>query len=135
MSSHVEELSVRLPRLRAPTEHGQILAVPPLDEVEALLEVNRRNLKSAHILSIGKSLNELRALARREILAAASQYHREAGETVADATSDVWIVAGHQPELFHPGVWFKNFVLHQLGRKHAAVALNLIVDTDTAKPA
>jgi hypothetical protein len=135
MSSHVEELSVRLPRLRAPTEHGQILAVPPLDEVEALIEVNRRNLKSAHILSIGKSLNELRALARREILAAASHYHREAGETVADATSDIWIVAGHQPELFHPGVWFKNFVLHQLGRKHAAVALNLIVDTDSAKPA
>ncbi len=126
---------MRLPRLRAPKEHGQILAVPPLDEVEALLAVNRRNLNSALIPSIGKSLNELRDLARREVFAASSQYHLEAGETVADATTDVWMVAGHQPELFHPGVWFKNFVLHQLGRQHAAVALNLIVDTDTAKPA
>src|SRR6516164_9575277 len=119
MCSHVEELSVRLPRLRAPKEHGQILAVPPLDEVEALLAVNRRNLNSALFPSIGKSLDELRDLARREIFAASSQYHREAEETVADAAIDVWMVAGHQPELFHPGVWFKNFVVHQLGRQHA----------------
>jgi hypothetical protein len=24
------------------------------------------------------------------------------------------IVGGHQPELFHPGVWLKNFALNEL---------------------
>jgi hypothetical protein len=135
ISSHLEELSVSLPRLRAPVENGQILAAPPLDEIGALLEANRRNLNSVHIFSIGKSLAELRALARREVVAASSRYHRDAEEPVANVASDVWLVAGHQPELFHPGVWFKNFALHQLALKHGATALNLVVDTDAARPA
>ncbi len=117
-----------LPRLRAPKEHGQILAVPPFEQVGALLERNRTIFQSA-------SLRDLRSLARREILLAAQQYHREAGETVPDTASDRWIVAGHQPELFHPGVWYKNFVLNRLAEKHGATAVNLIVDTDAVKPA
>ena len=62
--------------------------------------------------------------------------HREAGEPVPDLANETqpWFVAGHQPELFHPGVWFKNFVLHHLARKHNGIALNLIIDSDTAKP-
>ena len=124
-----------LPRLRASKEHGQILAVPPLHKVASLLQGNRRTLVSASLSLLGKSLDELRTLARREILVASTQYHREAGETVPDISSDVWLVAGHQPELFHPGVWYKNFALHQLACQHGAMSLNLVVDTDTAKPA
>ena len=128
-----------LPALRAPKEHGQILAVPALDQVGALLEHNRHQLNSVSISSIGKSLGELRVLARREILAASAEYHREAGEPVADGLPSTptpfWLVAGHQPELFHPGVWAKNFALRQLARKHEAMAINLVVDTDAAKPA
>jgi hypothetical protein len=136
MSSHVEELSVSLPRLRAPKEHGQILAVPSLDQLTALLDTNSTSLNSARIASLDKSLHELRTLARREILAASAQYHHEAGESVPTSSSnDRWLVAGHQPELFHPGVWFKNFALHQLAQKHGATPLNLVVDTDTAKAA
>ncbi len=124
-----------LPRLRAPQEHGQILAVPSLDQVGALLEQNRRRLTSARISSLGKSLDEWRTLARREVLALAAAYHREAGDPPFAESSDSWMVAGHQPELFHPGVWFKNFALHRLAQKHGAMPLNLVVDTDAAKPA
>src|SRR5262249_2153747 len=42
-------------------------------------------------------------------------------------------LAGHQPDLFHPGVWIKNFALHDLARTHGAVPVNLIVDSDAAK--
>jgi hypothetical protein len=42
-------------------------------------------------------------------------------------------MAGHQPELFHPGVWVKNFALNGLARQHNAAAVNLIVDNDTVK--
>jgi hypothetical protein len=133
--ARVEELPVSLPRLRAPQENGQILAVPPLDQVGALLEANRRRLHAAHLSSTIPSLDELRARARSELQALASAYHREAGEAVPGATSDVWLVAGHQPELFHPGVWFKNFALHRLAQVRGAMSLNLVIDTDAAKPA
>ncbi|GEM_PF-250441 len=43
------------------------------------------------------------------------------------------IVSGHQPELFHPGVWFKNFVLDRAADRLGAIAINLIVDNDLVK--
>ncbi len=42
-------------------------------------------------------------------------------------------LAGHQPDLFHPGVWIKNFALNGLAKAHGATPLNLIVDSDAAK--
>jgi hypothetical protein len=42
-------------------------------------------------------------------------------------------MAGHQPELFHPGVWAKNFALSGLAGHYDASPLNLVVDNDTAK--
>jgi hypothetical protein len=43
------------------------------------------------------------------------------------------VLAGHQPELFHPGVWVKNCALAGLARRHGVTALNLIVDNDIVK--
>lgn len=127
MLSHVEELSVSRPLLRAPKEHGQILAVPPLDQIEKVFFESKRKPGSYPFDAASK------ADARAEILAASAAYHRAAGETVPDG--GFTFVAGHQPELFHPGVWFKNFAMHQLARKHGGGSLNLIIDTDSAKPA
>ena len=45
------------------------------------------------------------------------------------------VVTGHQPELFHPGVWIKNFALAGIAGEHHGVALNLIVDNDLPKSA
>jgi hypothetical protein len=42
-------------------------------------------------------------------------------------------MAGHQPELFHPGVWVKNFALNGLARQNNAAAVNLVVDNDAVK--
>ena len=42
-------------------------------------------------------------------------------------------LAGHQPELFHPGVWLKNFALGALARQHGATAINLLIDSETVK--
>ncbi len=42
-------------------------------------------------------------------------------------------LAGHQPQLFHPGVWFKNFALDDLAKRHGAIAVNLVVDSDTVR--
>ncbi len=43
------------------------------------------------------------------------------------------IVTGHQPELFHPGVWIKNFAIASIARQTGGAALNLIVDNDIPK--
>ena len=51
----------------------------------------------------------------------------------ADAAQRPIFLAGHQPELFHPGVWIKNFMLARMAERHDAVAVNLIVDTDVMK--
>ena len=67
------------------------------------------------------------------MLAAATEYLRQAGEPVPEVRSESLIVAGHQPELFHPGVWVKNFALNGLGRAHGLTPVNLVVDNDTNK--
>ncbi len=41
-----------------------------------------------------------------------------------------WLIGGHQPELFHPGVWVKNAVVAGLATQLGGVGLNLIVDND-----
>ena len=41
-----------------------------------------------------------------------------------------WIIGGHQPELFHPGVWVKNAVVSGLATQLGGVGLNLVVDND-----
>lgn len=39
-------------------------------------------------------------------------------------------VTGHQPALFHPGVWVKNFAIGRMASRAGGVALNLVVDND-----
>ncbi|MFN7290657.1 MAG: hypothetical protein ACK5T6_08735, partial [Pirellula sp.] len=43
------------------------------------------------------------------------------------------IVGGHQPELFHPGVWFKNFVLNRLASNLQCLSLHVLIDHDVVR--
>ena len=123
--------SEHLSRLRAPREHGQFLLLPPASEVGELLRRNRELLDNRS--TIFGDLAAARAAARAEAKFAAGKYLSGAGEPVDVPAKTHLFVAGHQPEFFHPGVWVKNFVLHALAKRHDAVALNLVVDDDTAK--
>jgi hypothetical protein len=50
-----------------------------------------------------------------------------------ESATSRWVVTGHQPALFHPGVWIKNFAVAALARRlDHSVGLNLIVDNDVA---
>ncbi|HEY3787304.1 MAG TPA: hypothetical protein VGL71_00560 [Urbifossiella sp.] len=116
-------------RLQAPLANGAVLAEPGFSAIPALVEANRQLLDRGDVRIGGATLRELRAVARREALEAASQYHLD-----GDAPNDgPLILAGHQPELSHPGVWIKNFALNGLARKLGGTPLNLIVDNDTIK--
>jgi hypothetical protein len=111
-------------RLRAPAASGEVLAAPGFDAIPAPVEANRRLLDRDDILVGGLSLREIRAIARREVLEAAG-FNGESGAPL--------LLAGHQPELSHPGVWVKSFALNGLARRLGGTPLHLIVDTDTLK--
>jgi hypothetical protein len=120
-------------RLRAPTEDRAVVADPPLADVGSVLAINRARLAKARFAFAGRSLLDFRQLARQGIVAAAQTYMAQAGDSLTADFDAPLFFAGHQPELFHPGVWVKNFALHGIARKHGAIPINLIVDNDTAK--
>ena len=122
----------------APGENGGALVNPPFAEVAGLVAENVRLRGRGEYGEYdvhGRSLAQLSQQARAALLADARRWtaaYRPVGPVV-DAPQGLVFLAGHQPELFHPGVWFKNFALGALARQHGAAAVNLIIDSDTIK--
>lgn len=101
-----------------PREDGTFLVSPPAHQWRDLLRHNRE-------LSTGYTdwIRDLRDKARREI----------SGYLGITLEAKPLVVSGHQPELFHTGVWFKNFVLHRLATSYDCVPLNVQIDHDVVK--
>ncbi|QEG24060.1 hypothetical protein [Mariniblastus fucicola] len=116
MASHV--------RLRAPQHHGQTLQLPPLADGPHILDSNRGRLAD-----LPAELQDIRDVGRPELRALALQYS-QAYLNVEPPVSDSIVMSGHQPTLFHPGVWFKNFALDAVAKSANATAINLVVDND-----
>jgi hypothetical protein len=120
-------------RLRAPSDDGAALIDPALADAPAVLDRNRIQAASWNSSAWGSDLAALRSAARahllREALDFTSQY-RDVDFVPAVSSATPLILAGHQPELFHPGVWFKNFLASSLAKRTRGVAINLIVDND-----
>ncbi len=133
------------PRLRAPGVDGGLLAKPPIDEAGPRLAANRDRLEGWDHDFQGRRADRLRLLARRQVLDQARRYHARYGIELPEilvpgadrAYEDAFplIVTGHQPELFHPGVWIKNLATASIARHHGGIGLNLIVDNDLPKAA
>jgi hypothetical protein len=107
--------------------------MPPLAEIGRLLADNRHSFSQSFPDLLGCSWSEIRREARQEALAAAKDYMAQAGEPLPLSDPASLFVSGHQPDLFHAGVWIKNFALHGLAKSYGATPLNLIVDSDAAK--
>jgi hypothetical protein len=117
--------------VRAPAEHGHSLQVPALAHARPLVETNRSLLKSWNIELAGRSLATL----REQLLSELPRLARQHTGRYRDVTPDAWdeqglILSGHQPRLFHPGVWFKNYALSSLGQHGVGTPINLVVDND-----
>src|SRR5271166_3379718 len=123
-----QERSVRVHDLQAPKNSGAHLVYPPLENAGQLLRENRLALGALQFEILGKPIALLRSMAQSAVLDAARKYLSAAGEPVIDHPGKTIILAGHQPELFHPGVWIKNFALNGLARAYEAIPLNLVVD-------
>ena len=133
-AAEAERIAALMPEddLRAPQENGASLIVPAIEDVPELVRENRRLAEEFDYDLQGKRLSEVAALARRELIAGARRWtsaYREVPSRVPAADSSIFL-AGHQPQMFHPGVWFKNFALGAIAAHHRATAINLIIDDD-----
>ena len=127
-------------RLRAPTEDGAALIDPPLAEVKALVDKNRAVSESWDRLS-GVPFSTWRKQARRTVAklckgetsaAALPPDGPPAPRSKSGVANPALILSGHQPTLFHPGVWFKSFLLSAIREIVDGTALNLVIDNDVS---
>lgn len=116
-------------RIAPPEGHGEVLCDPPYPEWAALVEANR-----AAAEGWPEPVRELRAAARGELLGLAQGWANVPdAATVSAAPAARIVMTGHQPELYHPGVWVKVFLLDRLAREIGATGIDLVVDTDRAE--
>ncbi|OHB80665.1 MAG: hypothetical protein A2V98_00105 [Planctomycetes bacterium RBG_16_64_12] len=105
---------------------------PPFEEVAGLVRANLSCRREYRYDLQGRCLSEVARESRRQLVAEARRWtsqYRDVDPRPFDPSAPIFL-AGHQPELFHPGVWFKNFALGTLARQHGAVAVNLLIDSD-----
>ena len=121
-------------RLRAPTEHGQTLIHPvALTAAASFQNCQERLSRYGHLQWQGKSWSEIVSIARHDLWTKAIEHSSEYLETsgFSEASMSRVVLLGHQPELFHPGVWFKNFFVAELAQKLSAISINLLIDNAT----
>ncbi len=129
--------------VRAPRGDESIVAQPALAEATELAHRNHECLAAAGADIQGRDLTLIRRWARKEVYQAARDYtsrlealpqeqsEKRVDRSTIDSDTTPFYVSGHQPTLFHPGVWVKNFAVARLAASDRALGLNLIVDTDT----
>ena len=119
---------------RAPKNNGESVEFPPRHGWSEVLAANLDRL-SNH----SSAWQDLRSVARQQMHQDALQYtkmYRDVDERLIRFRADQPVVAaGHQPTIFHPGVWFKNFALSDFARSQDALAINVVVDNDVASGA
>ena len=128
-------LLVRSPVVRAPRSDNQDLCIPDHDQLCDLVIKNAHRWKSQYI---PKWIIDLRAQARDEVTASIKTYAQSYFDAGPIDPSMLWVLGGHQPEAFHPGVWYKNFLIDATTKslnadKTPALGLHVIIDHDLPK--
>lgn len=130
--------------LAVPRENRAILAIPDRHEAVTAARINSEQLSRCDVAVQGRPLSRLRHDARTEAIQLAEQFTADvlgddklraprstAPDTSWQTTSaDALVVVGHQPALYHPGVWAKNFAAGKMAESLDGNVLNLVVDND-----
>lgn len=105
--------------------------IPPFEEWRGVLARDRELLETHTITLSGVLFGDLRRRARDEFREIAAQTAYRHGFPAAPAGSDEPLVlTGHQPELYHCGVWCKVFAASRLAAGVNGSAYEAVVDTD-----
>ncbi len=118
---------------QAPAEDGGWLVDPCPGRAGQLASANREHLEHWDFDFGETSFAEIRASARESLMQAARDYTLayQPGRSMP-AVAPIFMT-GHQPDLFHPGVWAKNFLLSHIADRQGGVAVNFQVDADLHK--
>jgi hypothetical protein len=134
-NTEIEE-SWQRQRVRVPRDDVKLFARPSLDKCVNAVRQNFASLAESNVNIQGRPLSNFREWARRQLLQVARNYTAELHNSPlketdfhSDAAKPI-ILGGHQPALFHAGVWVKNFALHHLATQTNGTAINLVVDND-----
>ena len=122
----------RREKIKVSPHDGSLLRRPDFPVAVEATRANAELIAEYDFDLQGRSLAEIRRWTRQEILQRATQFTGMLiGEDLPLPESDRLVVDGHQPQLFHPGVWVKNFVISGLSDALDATPLHLIVDNDS----
>lgn len=120
--------------LHAPKENGAALVEPAIEAFAAQVSHFYQNQPAgSRVCWTAKDFVENKLIARHELFKLIG--------LEPDAIDQPIVLVGHQPQLFHPGVWMKNFVaarvalLAQGFQGKSGIAVNLVVDNDVMKSA
>jgi hypothetical protein len=104
-----------------------------MSEWAAIARRNRDTLRRSDLRIGGVQLEELRRQARADFLEQCRRFGCGPDASDTAAVDKLWFMTGHQPELYHPGVWAKNFAVASVAQACGGVGLNLVADTDQIK--
>jgi hypothetical protein len=115
-----------------PSGHGEVLTEPVFASWAALARANASAAAAWDFEVCGVPAVELRARARAEAVAAAKEFSSRMGVPVSSPprSPDLLVMTGHQPQLYHPGIWITDFLLQRLADETGGAAIDLVVDSD-----
>ena len=122
----------RRQRLSVPEDRDAVLIVPERASLGRLVDHNRATAATWDFTVGDLTALEMRRLCRADVLERAVTHTSELGVSAREVRdpSEPIIMTGHQPTLYHPGIWMKVFFMQQLAEETRASAVNLVVDTD-----
>ena len=132
----MNQASTTYRKLQAPPSNGDCFIEPPISESLSYIHVNHQRFAAFADIEIGGlSFTALRQQARDELITAGrehTQTYLDLTHTEVTETTSI-VLTGHQPTLFHAGVWFKNFCADRIAKHTQSLAINLIIDHDLVK--
>jgi hypothetical protein len=119
-------------RPETPDHDGDLLVEPPLESWAGSASQAAAAVESWRFTVAGTDARVLRALARAEAIERARTFSERLGVALHGVpdTPTLIVATGHQPEIYHPGVWVKDFLLERAAQDAGAAAIDLVVDSD-----
>ena len=110
----MNQASITYRKLLAPLGNCECFIEPPISESLSYIHTNQQRFAAFANIEIGGiSFTALRQQARDELITVGQKYtqtYLDPTHSKMTETTSI-VLTGHQPTLFHPGVWFKNFYL------------------------
>jgi hypothetical protein len=105
---------------------------PPFSEWSSTANRNRALAERWTCELAGRPIAAIRRQAREEFLSAARSLTERIGIPApqSESAQGLVIATGHQPELYHPGIWAKDLLIQRFRRENGGYAVDVVVDSD-----